>query len=71
MDRDTTNTSSEIEEEPKRRAWYIDIGARLVREKPMGLVGGVVTLALLLIAIFALFQDTLAGRIVIVRLKTS
>jgi len=55
MDRDTTDTSSEIEEEPKRRPWYIDIGARLVREKPMGLVGGVVTLILLLVAIFAGF----------------
>ncbi len=51
MDRD--KTAAEIEQEPKRRPWYIDIGLRLVREKPMGLVGGIVTLILLLVAIFA------------------
>ncbi|GAI87528.1 unnamed protein product, partial [marine sediment metagenome] len=50
-----TDTSSETVAQPKRRSWLVDIGIRLVKEKPLGAVAGVVTLLLLLIAIFADF----------------
>jgi len=53
MGKGMTDTSSEIVAEPKRRFWLVDLGIRLVKEKPLGTVGGVVTILLLLIAIFA------------------
>lgn len=37
----------------KRRPLLVDLVVRLVREKPMGLVGGVIVLVLLVVAIFA------------------
>ncbi len=55
MGRGMTATSSEIEEEPKRRSWYADIFIRLIKEKPLGCVGGSITLILLFVAIFAGF----------------
>jgi len=39
--------------ERKRLPWLADLFVRLVREKPLGTVGGVIVLALLLVAIFA------------------
>ncbi|MBA7699641.1 Oligopeptide transport system permease protein OppC [subsurface metagenome] len=41
--------------ETKRRPWLVDLGIRLVKEKPLGMVGGVITLLLLLTGIFADF----------------
>ena len=55
MAKGTTDTSSEMVAEPKRRSWLVDSGIRLVKEKPLGTVGGVVTLLLLLTGIFADF----------------
>ncbi len=43
------------EAEPKRHSLLVDLVIRLVKEKPLGTVGGVVTLALLLTGIFADF----------------
>ena len=42
----------EVEAESKRRHWLADIFIRLIKEKPLGSVGGGITLILLLIAIF-------------------
>ena len=53
MGKGTTDTSSEMVAEPKRRSWLVDFTIRLVKEKPLGSVMGVVTLLLLLVAIFA------------------
>ena len=53
MGKGTTDTSSEIVAEPKRHSRLVDLGIRLVKEKPLGTAGGVVTLLLLLVAIFA------------------
>jgi len=53
MGKGTTDTSSEMVAEPKRRSRLVDLGIRLVKEKPLGTVGGVLTLLLLLVAIFA------------------
>jgi len=53
MDRGTTDTSAEIEEEPKRRHWFADIFIRLFKEKPLGAAGAVVTIILVVVAIFA------------------
>ncbi len=41
--------------EPKRRSWLVDFLIRLVKEKPLGAVGGIITLLLLLTGIFADF----------------
>ncbi len=53
MGKGTTNTSSEMVAEPKRRSRLVDFSIRLVKEKPLGAAMGVVTLLLLLVAIFA------------------
>ncbi|GAG99400.1 unnamed protein product, partial [marine sediment metagenome] len=55
MGKGMTNASAKMIAEPKRRSWFVDIGIRLVKEKPLGAVGGVVTLLLFLIAILADF----------------
>jgi len=55
MAKGTTDTSSEMVAEPKRRSWLVDFGIRLVKEKPLGTVGAVITLLLLLTGIFADF----------------
>ncbi len=47
--------SSEMVAEPKRRSRLVDLGIRLVKEKPLGAVMGVIVLFMLLIAIFANF----------------
>jgi len=41
--------------EGKRRSFWVDAGIRLVKEKPLGTVGAVITLLLLLTGIFANF----------------
>ena len=48
---DNTTTTKE----PKRRSKLADFFYRLVKEKPLGLVGGIITLLLLLTGIFASF----------------
>jgi peptide/nickel transport system permease protein len=42
-------------EESKRHSFLVDLGLRLVKEKPLGTVGAVITLILLLTGIFANF----------------
>ncbi len=44
---------TEVEEEPKRRSLLVDFFIRLVREKPLGTVGGVIVLAMFFTGIFA------------------
>lgn len=39
--------------EPKRRSFLVDLLVRLFKEKPLGAVGGVIVLAMLLIGLFA------------------
>jgi peptide/nickel transport system permease protein len=43
----------EVAEEPKRRSAVADFFRRLVREKPLGTVGGIIVLLLLLTGVFA------------------
>ncbi len=47
------NMSSEMVVEPKRHFWLVALLVRLVREKPLGAVGGIIVLVLLLTGIFA------------------
>ncbi len=55
MAKGTTDTSSEMADERKRHSFLVDFLIRLVKEKPLGAVGGVITLLLLLTGIFANF----------------
>ena len=55
MGKGTTDTSPGMIAEPKRRSRLVDFGIRLVKGKPLGAVMGVITLLLLLLAIFADF----------------
>ncbi len=55
MAKGTTDTSSEMVAEPKRHSFLVDFWIRLVKEKPLGMVGGIITLLLLLTGIFADF----------------
>ncbi len=55
MAKGTTDTSSEMVAEPKRRFWLVAFLIRLVKEKPLGTAGGIITLLLLLTGIFADF----------------
>ncbi len=55
MAKGTTDTSSEMIAERKRHSWLVDFWIRLVKEKPLGMVGGIITLLLLLTGIFANF----------------
>ena len=64
------DTSSEMIEERKRHSFFVDFWIRLVKEKPLGLVGGIITLLLLLAGIFADFlapygmnETNVAGRL--------
>ena len=50
---DTTDRLPEAEVEPRKRSPLADFFIRLVREKPLGTIGGVIVLLLLLTAIFA------------------
>ncbi|MBA7617025.1 Glutathione transport system permease protein GsiD [subsurface metagenome] len=52
MGKGITNASSEMVSEPKRRFWLADITIRLIKEKPLGAVGAIVTLLLFFTAIF-------------------
>ncbi len=49
------DSSSGIVAERKRHSWLVNFFIRLVREKPLGTVGGVITLLLLFTGIFADF----------------
>ena len=49
---DSIETPSTISE-PKRRGRFVDFFIRLIREKPLGTFGGMVTLIFILLAIFA------------------
>ena len=49
------DSSSERVAERKRHSWLIGIFIRLVKEKPLGMVGGIITLVLLFTGIFADF----------------
>ncbi len=55
MGKGMTEMSSEMVAEPEKRSRFVDFWIRLVKEKPLGAVGGGVTLLLLIIAIFADF----------------
>ncbi len=55
MSNSVTDSSSERVAEKKRHSWLVDFFIRLVKEKPLGTVGGVITLLLLLTGIFAEF----------------
>ena len=50
-----TDSSSERVAETKRHSWLVGFLIRLVKEKPLGMVGGIITLLLLLTGIFADF----------------
>ncbi len=49
------DSSSERVAETKRHSGLVDLGIRLVKEKPLGTVGGIITLLLLLTGVFANF----------------
>ncbi|MDD4875960.1 MAG: ABC transporter permease [Dehalococcoidales bacterium] len=51
----STTANSSIEAGPKRRSFLVDVGVRLIREKPLGTIGGVIVLILLITGIFADF----------------
>ena len=51
---DATDIALE-EKEPERRSFLVDLFIRLVREKPLGTVGGIIVLLLLFTGIFANF----------------
>ncbi len=53
MDDIARDASPAAAEEPKRHSFLVDLFIRLVREKPLGTVGGVIVLLLLLVGIFA------------------
>jgi len=55
MSNGTANSSSERAAERKRHSFLAEFFIRLVKEKPLGTVGGVITLLLLLTGIFANF----------------
>ena len=55
MGNGVAETSSGRVAERKRHSWLVDLGIRLVKEKPLGMVGGAITLLLLLTGIFANF----------------
>jgi len=55
MAKGTTDTSSEMVAEPKRRSFLVGFLIRLAKEKPLGMAGGIITLLLLLTGIFADF----------------
>jgi len=53
MDDIARDASPAVVKEPKRHSFLVDLFIRLVREKPLGTVGGVIVLLLLLTGIFA------------------
>ncbi len=50
-----TGGSPERIQKPKRRSLVVDVLTRLIKEKPLGVVGGIITLILLFTGIFADF----------------
>jgi len=46
-------TTTEVKQEEKAHHWLVDVGIRLVKEKPLGTVGGAIVLLLFLTGIFA------------------
>ena len=46
-------TSAVVEEEPKRHTFIVDVIIRLIREKPLGVAGGIIVLLMFLTGIFA------------------
>ena len=58
MSESLRDKSQEAEEEAKRHSFLVDVVIRLVREKPMGAVGGVIVLVLFIVGISA---DVLAA----------
>ncbi|KKN36804.1 hypothetical protein LCGC14_0770040, partial [marine sediment metagenome] len=55
MGNSVTDSSSGRVAEPKRRSGLVNFFIRLVKEKPLGTVGGIITLVLLVTGIFADF----------------
>ncbi len=47
--------SSEVAKEPKRHSFLVNLGIRLCKEKPLGVLGGFIVLILFLVGIFANF----------------
>lgn len=52
---ESATTAGVIPEEKKRRNYYADLLIRLVKEKPLGTVGGVIVVVFLIVGIFANF----------------
>jgi len=52
---ETMEISPQLIKKEKRRAFLVDLFVRLLKEKPMGTVGGVIVLVLFLVGIFANF----------------
>ncbi|HEY91875.1 MAG TPA: ABC transporter permease [Dehalococcoidia bacterium] len=50
---ETVDTPVTVRKERRKQSWLVDFLVRLVREKPLGLVGAVITLLLFLAGIFA------------------
>lgn len=55
MSSNTRDTRAEAIEEPKRHSLLVGLFVRMVREKPLGTVGALIVLTLLLLGIFANF----------------
>ncbi|GAH74397.1 unnamed protein product, partial [marine sediment metagenome] len=53
MDDIARDASPAVAEEPKRHSFLADLFIRLVKEKPLGTIGGIIVLILLLTGIFA------------------
>ena len=49
----TTEITGELVQERKRHGLFVDVLIRLVKEKPLGTVGGVIVLVLFLVGVFA------------------
>jgi peptide/nickel transport system permease protein len=52
---EATDVTAGAAEEPRRRSPFVDFFLRLAREKPLGLIGGIIVLLMLLTGIFADF----------------
>jgi len=50
---ETTEKHSAVQAEPERRSPFLDFFIRLVKEKPLGTIGGIIVLLMLLTGIFA------------------
>ena len=43
----------DVRQLPRTRPWYLDVWIRLLRRKPLGTLGGIIVLGMLLLAVFA------------------